>query len=101
MIKKITKKGLKRNLDRQIALTRKEYPLEVIVGRMGYGGNKGTGDGFLVPVGTGQFFIVPERRITPKSYYRYSLYGKDIHISNGDTVEIFHLQTNRKYVVSL
>ena len=32
----------------------------------GYGGDKGTGNRFLVPVETGEFYIIPECRKTPK-----------------------------------
>ena len=88
-------------MGQQISLTRKSHPLEVIVGRLCYSGDKGSGDGFLFPVGTGEFYIIPERRKTPKSYYKYSPYsGNKIPIHDRDRIEVirsFSRQLSQNY----
>lgn len=55
MVQVITKRGLKGRVGDEIGLVR--WGNRALWGKLGYDGDLAIGDGFLVPVGTGKFFV--------------------------------------------
>ncbi len=54
MVQTISRFGLERHIGDLVTIRRGNRDIH---GRLRYGGDKGIGDGFLVPVGTGKFYV--------------------------------------------